>query len=154
MRRLYGAPWYHLVLHAALFGAIAWVVGKAHDIRATGNVLAWFVGGLVLHDLVFVPLYSVLDAAARRPRLRVPVVNHLRVPAILGALLFLAFPGLILGRSDGNLHFVSGVTPSGYLLRWALICAALFAGSGLVWLLRVKQLQHAPDPAGDEHATA
>lgn len=158
MRRFYGAPWYHLVLHAALFGVVVWVVGKVHDVRGAGNVLAWFVGALVLHDLVLVPLYSALDAGIRKAgagggRRRAPLVNHVRVPAVLGALLFLAFPGLILGRSNGNLHFVTGVTPSGYLLRWVLICTALFAVSALVWLLRVQQLQHAPDTAGDEHAT-
>ena len=82
-----------------------------------------------------------------------PIVNHLRVPAILGALLFLGFPGLILGTSNGNLHYVSGITPSGYLLRWSLICAALLAGSAVVWLIRIKKFEHAADPAGDQHAT-
>ncbi len=159
MRRIYGAPWYHLVLHLALFAALIWTIGKVKDIRAADNVLVWFVGALILHDLLLVPVYSGLDKLAQRldgPRRgsRVQLVNHLRVPAALSAMLFLGFPGLILGKSDANLARLTGLTPSGYALRWALICGALFAVSAVVYVLRRNKLQHTADPAGDEHASA
>lgn len=162
MKRIYGAPWYHLVLHLALVGVLIWTITKVADIRAAGNVLAWFVAALILHDLILVPVYSALDSLAqrldgRRARGRsstVPLINYLRVPAVLSAMLFLGFPGLILGKSNGTLLFVSGETPSGYALRWALVCLAMFVISGVIWALRHQQLQEPTNPAGDEHATA
>ena len=55
------------------------------------RMLVWFVAAAVLHDLLLFPVYTGLDrvllVADRAAPRRVPLVNHLRVPAALSALL-------------------------------------------------------------------
>ena len=133
LRRRYGASAVHLLAHLALLPLAGWAVLQALSFRGARDVAAWFVAALVLHDLVGLPLYSALDRAAQRARVRgVAVVNHLRVPAVVGGVSFLVFFPLILGKSDANLARVSGVAPEGYLGRWLLLTAAAFAVSALV----------------------
>jgi hypothetical protein len=155
MRR-YGASPVHVLAHALALALAAWAVLQVLDFRGARNVVAWFAAALVLHDLVLLPAYSWLDRLAQRARVRgVPAVNFVRVPAALTALTFLVFFPLILGKSDGNLHYVSGITPSGYLGRWLLLVAGLWLASGLllaVRLARADKLQHAVGAPRDRHA--
>jgi hypothetical protein len=106
MRRLlrwYGANPLHLL---ALIGCFL-VAGYAADRLVPSNPLGvgiWFLGAVVGHDLVLMPLYSLADwpaaavfrhRAARLPS-AVPWINYLRVPAVLSGLLFLVWFPLIL----------------------------------------------------------
>jgi hypothetical protein len=148
IRRRYGASPLHLLAHALLFAAAGWVLLRVIDVRAASDVLLWFLGALVLHDLVLLPLYSLLDRAAsalaRRvgpPRLS--AINHVRVPAALSGLALLVFLPLISGRSDPQLRRVGGIEPTGYLERWLALTAALFALSALVYAVRVHRLHRA-----------
>jgi hypothetical protein len=151
--RHYGASPLHLLAHAIVFALAGWAIVQIVDIRDALGVLKWFVAALILHDLVLLPAYSALDQLDQRVRLRgIPLTNHIRVPAILSGLTFLVFFPLILGRSDGNLHYVSGITPSGYLGRWLAMVAAFWLVSAAVLavrLVRADQLQHPVRPAGD-----
>lgn len=153
LRRRYGASPVHLLAHLALLPLAAWAVLQALAFRGARDVVTWFVAALVLHDLVALPLYSALDRVAQRARVRgVPVVNHVRFVAVVGGVSFLVFFPLILGKSDGSLHYLSGVTPRGYLGRWLLLCAAAALASALalaVRLARADQLQHARGLPGD-----
>ena len=137
--RRYGASPVHLLAHLVALPLIAWVLLQLVDIRGFKDVVIWFVAALILHDLVLLPAYSGLDRLAQRARLRgIALVNHLRVPAIVSGLTFLVFFPLILGKSDGNLRFVSGVQPTGYLGRWLAIVAAAFVLSALVLAVRLE----------------
>lgn len=151
--RHYGASPLHLIAHVIVFAAAGWAIAQLVDIRDAIDVVKWFVAALILHDLVLLPAYSALDQLDQRAHLRgIPLANHLRVPAILSGLTFLVFFPLILGKSDGNLHYVSGITPSGYLGRWLAMVAAFWLVSALVLavrLVRADQLQHPVGPAGD-----
>jgi hypothetical protein len=153
LARRYGASPLHLLAHVIVFALAGWAVAQIVDIRGALDVAKWFVAALILHDLVLLPAYTALDQLDRRVRLRgIPLANHIRVPAILSGLTFLVFFPLILGKSDGNLHYVSGITPSGYLGRWLAMVAAFWLASAAVLavrLVRADQLQHPARAAGD-----
>jgi hypothetical protein len=65
LRALYGAgPLNFLVLVASFAIAGAAVAGWLQRPRDVVTVLEWFAAAIVLHDLVALPLYSVLDRIA------------------------------------------------------------------------------------------
>jgi hypothetical protein len=146
--RRYGASPLHLLAHGLLFAATGWVLARVLDARAASHVLLWFLGALLLHDLVLLPLYSVLDRAAAALARRVgparpTAINHVRVPVALSGLALLVFLPLISGRSDPQLRRVGGIEPTGYLERWLALSAGLFALSALVYAIRVHRLHRA-----------
>jgi hypothetical protein len=141
MTARYGSSPLHLLLHVALFAAFAWVALQVADAREAQNIALWFIAAIVLHDLALLPFYSAIDRLGRRG-LRggaAAVVNHVRVPAALSALLLLLFFPAILGRNEGSFARVAGVEPSGYLERWLLVTAALFAASALLYVVRSRR---------------
>jgi hypothetical protein len=98
-------------------------------------VAVWFVGGALLHDLVFWPLYSGADRLARprpgsRPPGRPPIVGFVRVPAFLAGVLLLVWFPLVFGLS-GPYPGASGLSEGVYLARWSAIALGLFALSAL-----------------------
>lgn len=138
MRERYGASPLHLVLHVALFAAFAWVALQVVDAREAQNILLWFVAAIVLHDLVLLPFYSTIDRVARRG-VRGPAVNYVRIPFALSGLLLLLFFPPILGRNEDSFARVAGVEPSGYLERWLLVTAGLFAASAVLYVLSSRR---------------
>ncbi|MFI6928444.1 hypothetical protein ACIBIZ_51570 [Nonomuraea spiralis] len=116
--------------------------------------LVWFVGAVILHDLVLFPLYSAADLAARsaadrtrrrrttarrkpRPAGRRPApVNYLRVPAAYSVLLLLVWSPLILRGAEPNYRAALGLSTIPYLNRWILVTLVLFAVSALLYALR------------------
>jgi hypothetical protein len=147
LRHRYGASPVHAAAHLAAFALAGFVVLQFFDLRATGNVLLWFVAAVVLHDFLLLPFYSALDRAAQAAG---PAVNYLRVPAGLSGLLLLVYFPLILGRSTGKLESVSGAPAPDYLARWLLITGVLFAGSAVLYARRAA----AKRPSGASAATA
>ena len=141
-RRAYGANPLHLAAHAAAFAAAGYALLRILERAPLGNFLLWFVGAALLHDLVLLPLYSLLDVGARlglgarARRARVPAINHLRVPALISGLLLLVYFPLILVEAPGNYVRATGHPAHGYARNWLLITAALFALSGLIYLGR------------------
>jgi hypothetical protein len=140
-RRFYGSTPLHLLGHLAAFGIAGFALAQIINGGAWINFVAWFAGAAVLHDLVFLPLYSLLDRVhasvhMRRPVPRVPVINHIRVPALISGLLLLVYFPLILGPSGSEYYKATGHHLHGYLRNWLLISAALFAASGVVYAVR------------------
>jgi hypothetical protein len=139
VRRRYGASPWHLLGHLALLGVAAYALSRAFQPRFAPepvNLLAWLVGGALLHDLVLLPAYSALDAAAIRT-LGPSLLNHLRVPFVLSALVFVVYAPRILDRQPRNVVNALGVAPPDYLARWLWLTAALFAASGLLYVIRI-----------------
>jgi hypothetical protein len=153
LARHYGASPLHLIAHVIVFALAGWAIVQLVDIRDAIGVVTWFVAALILHDLVLLPAYTALDQLDRRARLRgIPLANFIRVPAILSGLTFLVFFPLILGKSDNNLRYVSGITPSGYLGRWLALVAAVWLVSAAVLavrLVRADPLHRRAPSAGD-----
>ena len=134
MRARYGASPIHLLAHLILLPIVGWALLSVLDFRAASNVVLWFVAAVILHDLILLPAYSGLDRLARFAA--GDAVNHIRVPAGLSLLMLLVFWSTIGGKGDGAFHYVSGLNYEGYLGRWLLVSAALFAISGAVFLVR------------------
>ena len=120
--------------HVVTLLIAGWVALQVADLTNAFSILLWFAGAIVIHDFVLYPAYTALDRAAQRT---LPFdVNHLRVPALLSGLLFLAWFPLILEKAPGLYRSITGVEPPDYLGRWLLITALLFGGSLLLALLR------------------
>jgi len=147
LRRRYGAsPWHlagHLIMLAVVgFAAVA--IDRTAGASTLIKVIALYLALVIGHDLVVLPAYSAADRLTRallarlpRHRPRVPVINHLRAPALISGLLLLIYAPLISGRADHGYLVTSGHPATGYLRNWLLISAALFLGSLLIYVLRV-----------------
>ncbi|MFK0043550.1 hypothetical protein ACIQU4_05510 [Streptomyces sp. NPDC090741] len=146
-RRRYGASPLHLLLVLASF-ALALYAGVRLFEGDTVGVAVWFVGAALLHDLVLLPLYSVTDRAMQllftrgrdgdqeRPAPRVSV-NYVRVPAFVSGVLLLVWWPLVLGQV-GHYTAATALPADGFLARWLLITAALFAASAAVLIVRTR----------------
>jgi hypothetical protein len=124
-----------LLAHVVLLPLCVWAlveVFRVSSAKAGWGIATWLVGAVVVHDLLVLPLYSGLDRAAGAA-VPGPRINYLRVPAALSLLMLVVFWGTIAGRGEGAYHAVSGRSYEGYALRWLLVTAALFAGSGLLY---------------------
>jgi hypothetical protein len=141
-RRSYSAL--HVLAHVAAFAIAAYALAQIVRGGTVVNFTAWFVGAAVLHDIVLVPLYSVLDRLSRRaipgdlPE-RVRVINHLRVPVAISGLLLLVYFPLILGLSDRRYFVATGHHLEGYARNWIEITAVLFAGSAVLYAIRLRR---------------
>ena len=160
-RRRYGASPWHLVGHLAAFASIGyalWAVVPGAGRARAANLILWLTAGAVLHDVVALPLYSLLDRGAQRvlsgPRRR--LLNHLRVPAAISLVLLLVYFPLILVEADRNYARATGRHVSGYARSWLEITGGLFVASLLLYAARSRRddLHHAGPPAGDEHPSA
>jgi hypothetical protein len=134
MRRLYGASPLHLLAHLVLLPLCAWALLEILGGRSAARIAVWLVAAVVLHDLVLLPLYSGADRALQAA-LR-GAVNYVRVPAALSLLMLGVFWATIAGKGEGAYRATSGETFEGHATRWLIVSAALFAGSGLIYLLR------------------
>ncbi len=162
-RPVYGARVGHAVAMAVTFAiaglAVAgWLQGR---LSTAGAILVWFLGAIVLHDLVFLPVYSLLDrlvlGSGRRripgppgppgPHTGAPRVRpYIRVPAIICALLLLVFSPEILRLGDGAFHTASGLHQDVYLPRYLVACAVLFGASAVAYGIAVIRHRAAARP--------
>lgn len=108
------------------------------------SVAVWFLGAVVLHDLVLYPVYALLDRFAVHTSRRglvatspVPVVNHVRVPLLLAAMTFLVFYPGILERGALTYTAATGQTQEPFLRRWLLLTAAGFLLSAALYVVRL-----------------
>jgi len=110
----------------------AWALVEVFSVssaKAAMGVAMWLIAAVVVHDFVLYPAYSTADRVIRRN-------NHVRIPGALSLLMLVVFWGTIGGRGEGAYHGVSGRSYDGYVTRWLVVSAALFAGSGLLYLAR------------------
>lgn len=148
--RLYGSSPAHLLLAGGAFLVTAYAVLRIFEKQGPIAFSKWFVGAILSHDLIALPIYTVVlvglifavgGRAARegRPisRARLIVLNHLRVPAALSLLALVVFFPLILGLSENGFKGVSGLSTDPYLARWLLLSLALFLISGVAAAVRL-----------------
>jgi hypothetical protein len=138
MKARYGASPLHLLAHLAVLPLVAWALLQVIDRPDAMRIFVWLALSAVIHDFVLLPFYSVLDRAGQRAAPG-PAINYVRVPALLSGLLLLVYFPAISGKGEPSFSRVSGLTYDGYLERWLLITAALFALSGAGYLLRGKR---------------
>jgi hypothetical protein len=123
-----------ILAYLAMLPLCAWALLEVLGGRGAERIALWLVAAVVVHDLIVLPLYSGADRAAQAV-LR-GSVNYVRIPAALSLLMLVVFWGTISGAGERAYRATSGETFDGHAERWLLATAALFAGSGLVYLLR------------------
>jgi hypothetical protein len=139
MTARYGASPLHLLAHLAVLPLVAWALLQVADRPDGLRIIVWLALSAVVHDLVLLPFYGLLDRLGRRATPR-PAINHVRVPALLSGLLLLVYFPAISDKGEPSFTRTSGLTYDGYLARWLLITAALFAVSGALYLLRGSKI--------------
>lgn len=156
-RREYGEGPLHLLAVIASMAVAAYALARVFDVVADPlRVSLWLIGAILAHDLVLFPLYALLGAIAggalvpdaRRSRLRLAALNHLRAPALASGLLLLVWFPLIAARAPRTFARATGLDVGVYLDRWLGLTAVLFTGSALLLALRVRGLARAPAPPG------
>ena len=153
--RWYGASPLHLLALLACFGLAGYAAARLVPSRPLG-VAAWFLGAVIGHDLLLMPLYSLADRSAmaairhRDPGLPVtPWINFVRVPAALSALLLLVWFPLIL-RLRSPYHASTTLSADPYMWHWLAVTGALFLLSAVAFALRLRGLRL----RGKPHAAA
>ncbi|HEX5401301.1 MAG TPA: hypothetical protein VFX16_03255 [Pseudonocardiaceae bacterium] len=144
LRRAYGGHPLHLLLLLASFALTGYAVVHLIGAPSLARMVVWFLAAVIGHDLVLFPLYTAADHSitgllrrrwhGRQPT--VPVLNHVRVPALGTILLLLLFlPGIIRQGARTYLN-ATGQTQEPFLGRWLLLTAAMFTISALVYAIR------------------
>ncbi|MCZ7437303.1 hypothetical protein O7598_12930 [Micromonospora sp. WMMC241] len=134
LRRAYGAAAWHLPLTVGCLAVAGWVALRLAGEPTAGRMLLWFVGAAVVHDLVLFPAYAAADRTLGRAGRSLR--NHVRVPALGSALLFLVYLPGVLGLGDGTYAAATGLAPAPLLGRWLAVTGVLFAVSALLYTAR------------------
>lgn len=148
-RTAYGDSPLHLLAVVASFAIAGYAFFRIVESPSALGTLAWFAGAIVAHDLIAFPLYSGLNLIAHRSlasrgdaredRRRVPLINHVRIPAFLAGLALLMFFPEILGLDSRNYERDTGLGTGVFLGRWLGLCAVLFLGSALIYAIRLRR---------------
>jgi hypothetical protein len=158
-RSVYGSSPLHLLTLIAGFALFGYVLAAVKPVTLWNpnawwqSILVWFAAAIVAHDLVLFPLYALADrilvaGSHIRPRTETSIsaLNHVRIPALGAALTLLVFlPGII---EQGGLAYraATGQTQDGFLSRWLLLTAAMFAVSAVVYAVRSVLSRRAKPP--------
>ena len=170
LKRLYGANPLHLLTLLACFALVGYVISVLgpHQLWNSKvwwhSILIWFVGAIVLHDLVLFPFYALADRSlaagwraitgqmpSKQPR--VSPINYIRLPVMGSGLLFVVFLPGILRQGKGVYHAATGLTQQPYLARWLLITAAMFGISAIAYAVRSVLSVSQPNEVLDTSAT-
>jgi hypothetical protein len=150
--RRYGASPLHLLAHLVGFAIVAFALDRIFSGGDVEALVIWYLGFVIAHDLVFVPAYTGLDRLFRatiarlplRAHTGIPLINHVRAPAVISALLLIIYFPLISRRNEAWYFQLSGHHLAGYLGNWFLITAVLFLASGLIYATRVVRARMRP----------
>jgi hypothetical protein len=153
--RWYGASPLHLLALLACFGLAGYAAVRLASSQPVA-VAAWFLGAVIGHDLLLMPLYSLADRSAmaalrhRAPPLpATPWINYLRIPAALSGLLLLVWFPLIL-RLRSPYHASTTLSADPYLWHWLAVTGTLFLLSAVVFALRLRAQSRAATPPAAE----
>jgi hypothetical protein len=152
-RRLYGGHPAHVLLLLASFAFAGYAVVRWLQAPTPVRLFVWFAAAVIGHDLVAFPVYTAIDrllsrvilgadaasASAASLRWRRAALNHIRIPSMLSALLFVMWYPLILRRSQNVYFAASGAHQNRYLGNWLLAVGILFGGSLLIFLARLMR---------------
>ena len=146
--RWYGASPLHLLALLACFGLAGYAAARLESSHPVA-VAIWFVGAVIGHDLLLMPLYALADRSAmaairhREPNLpAAPWINYVRVPAALSGLLLLVWFPLIL-RLRSPYHASTTLSADPYLWHWLAVTGTLFLLSAVAFALRLRRQSRA-----------
>lgn len=148
-RAVYGSHPLHLLTLVAGFALLAYVLATVTPAALWNtrvwwqSIVVWFAAAIVAHDLVLFPLYALADRillrGTRNARLRVPLLNYVRVPTLGSALTLLLFLPGIVKQGTPTVMAATGQTQDPFLGRWLLLTAAMFAISAVVYATRLAK---------------
>lgn len=159
--RSYGSHPLHLLTMIAGFALLGYVVVVIRPVTLWNphvwwqSIAVWFAAAIVAHDLVLFPVYACADrllsrgrapALSERGDARVPVLNHLRVPALGAGLTLLVFLPGIVGQGAATYRAATGQTQDPFLGRWLLLTAAMFALSAGIYAARLVMARRRTRP--------
>src|ERR1019366_4373644 len=157
--RWYGASPLHLLAMLACFGLAGYAAVRLVSFNALG-VVVWFLGAVVGHDLLLMPLYSLADrsvmAAIRHREPPLPAtgwINYVRVPAALSGLLLLVWFPLIL-RLRSPYHASTTLSADPYVWHWLAVTGVLFLLSAVACAFRLRREARSPAPPARPPAPA
>ena len=149
--RWYGGSPLHLLALLACLGLAGYAAARLVSYRPIA-VIVWFLGAVIGHDLLLMPLYSLADRSAmaairhRDPPLPVtPWINYVRVPAALSGLLLLVWFPLIL-RLQSPYHASTTLSADPYVWHWLAVTGALFLLSAVAFALRLRKQSRTAAP--------
>lgn len=147
--RRYGAGALHLLAMIASFaiaGYAAILLVKSRPIE----VIVWFVGAAVGHDLLLLPLYALADGTLSRAQRQTPAghirpgpslwINYVRAPAMISGLLLLVYLPSI-ARLSSIFTATTALSSANYFVRWLGITGVLFLLSALALAIRLRRDQ-------------
>lgn len=154
VRALYGAGAPHALTMMSCFALAAYATSVLGFSALWGpdawweSILVWFVGAVILHDLVLFPLYALVDRSIRdglqvvqrhrsHPAPRVSPLNYVRLPVLAVGLLFLLFFPGILEQGASSYLDATGQTQEPFLRRWLLLAAVIFGASAIGYAARL-----------------
>ncbi|MEU6763167.1 hypothetical protein ABZ916_11660 [Streptomyces sp. NPDC046853] len=140
LRRWYGKGPLQLLVLLASFALAAYAGVRLLDGDPV-MIAVWFAGAALVHDLLLVPAYALVDRALRTAAGRLgrrEWINFVRVPAFLSGLLLLVWFPLVTGQVAG--YESATALPAGvFLTRWLIVTGVLFAGAALCRVLQVRR---------------
>jgi hypothetical protein len=143
VRRLDAGQAVRLLVIVGCLAFAGYVADRVIRVPYAWMIGLFFVGAIVAHDFVLYPVYALADRLVRRPglgakdRTGLPWINHVRIPALLSALLLLMFFPLVFGLGARTYRSATGLDTGPFLGRWLLVTAVLFVLSGLLYLWRL-----------------
>ncbi|MGI8613423.1 MAG: hypothetical protein ACR2KL_05690 [Nocardioidaceae bacterium] len=152
-RSRYGAGPGHLALMLGCFLLVGYVVWHAASAPLPLRMAIWFAGAVIAHDFMLFPAYTVVDRGLARLATRrrgaegsagVAVINYVRTPLLLSALLLLVFGSVIIGAGEATYTRASGLLFASYLLWWAIVSVCLLIISLIVFLVRRRRSETQP----------
>lgn len=166
----YGAGPLHLLATLSSLALVGYAILRIFEIPSTGGILLWLFGAIVAHDLIALPLYSLLllvaeetaDAVARPKRKALLLLNHVRIPAAFSLLLLLISLPLVFQLDEPRYALTTGLDLDRYLGNWLLVSGVLFGVSGLLLALKLRSgraerpmpARHSPGPPAAEAGRA
>src|SRR5271154_5076673 len=149
--RWYGASPLHLLVLLACFGLAGYAAARLVSSHPVA-VVVWFLGAVIGHDLLLMPLYSLADRSAmaavrhREPQLPATAwINYVRVPAALSGLLFLVWFPLIL-RLQSPYHASTTLSADPYVWHWLAVTGTLFLLSAVAFAVRLRRQSRTAAP--------
>jgi hypothetical protein len=124
----------------------AYALLKVVQERGAKGILFWFALSVVAWDFIAWPLCAVVDRLAvraherhqGRPPAAVPWINYVRVPALISVVLLILFFPLIFRLNNPYYEALTGFNENIYIVNWLVVTGALFAGSTLAYLVRLR----------------
>lgn len=152
----YGGHPLHLLSLLASFALAGYAAVRLLPQDPVG-VVVWFAGAAIVHDLVLLPLYAVVDRGlvrswrhrhTRNDALpRAPWINYVRVPVMVSGLLLLVFFPSIFRLSGDSYTAATGLSTQHYLENWLLLTGALFALTSVAYAVRLRRTRATPADA-------